>query len=178
MSRRGLAHGPIDEELAVLGLLASISGAVIGWVAQLGLFALLGQLLPSDVPPGGLLPAIAGIGTGLVALAGFALPPLAALGRVPPLRVLRRDMLPIPSSTWMVYGAALGALGLIMWRLSLDLQLTLALLGGGLITALLLGGFFLLQNVTRNEALAWAHACPAAQWATVEVRALAPCYVA
>jgi putative ABC transport system permease protein len=82
-----------------------------------------------DVPPGGLLPAIAGIGTGLVALAGFALPPLAALGRVPPLRVLRRDMLPIPSSTWMVYGAALFALGLIMWRLSLDLVLTFALLG-------------------------------------------------
>ena len=40
------------------------------------------------------------------------------------------------------------------------------------------GGIFLLQNVTRDEALAWAHACPAAQWATVEVRALAPCYVA
>ena len=42
----------------------------------------------------------------------------------------------------------------------------------------MVGGFFLLQNVTRDEALAWAHACPAAQWATVEVRALAPCYVA
>ena len=42
----------------------------------------------------------------------------------------------------------------------------------------MVGGFFLLQNVTFDEALAWAHACPAAQWATVEVRALAPCYVA
>lgn len=42
----------------------------------------------------------------------------------------------------------------------------------------MIGGFFLLQNVNRDQALAWAHACPAAQWATVEVRALAPCYVA
>lgn len=40
----------------------------------------------------------------------------------------------------------------------------------------MIGGFFLLQNVTRGEALAWAHACPAAQWCTVEVRALAPCF--
>ncbi|WP_310567040.1 YciI family protein [Hydrogenophaga sp.] len=40
----------------------------------------------------------------------------------------------------------------------------------------MVGGFFLLQNVTREEALAYAHACPAAQWCTVEVRALAPCF--
>ncbi|SEN06908.1 putative ABC transport system permease protein [Pseudomonas sp. ok272] len=143
-------------QLMVLGLLASLSGALIGWFAQLGLFALLGNLLPSDVPPGGLLPALAGIGTGLVALAGFALPPLAALGRVPPLRVLRRDMLPIPPSTWMVYGAALAALGLIMWRLSLDLVLTFALLGGGVIAALVLGGLLLLVLKSLRRLLARA----------------------
>lgn len=143
-------------QLAVLGLLASISGALLGWVAQLGLFALLHDLLPTTVPPGGLLPAIAGIGTGLVALAGFALPPLAALGRVPPLRVLRRDMLPIPSSSWVVYGAALGALGLIMWRLSLDLVLTFALLGGGVIAALVLGGLLLLVLQSLRRMLARA----------------------
>ncbi|WP_434629427.1 ABC transporter permease [Pseudomonas sp. Z1-29] len=143
-------------QLAVLGLLASISGALLGWVAQLGLFALLHDLLPTAVPPGGLLPAVAGIGTGLVALAGFALPPLAALGRVPPLRVLRRDMLPIPSSSWVVYGAALGALGLIMWRLSLDLVLTFALLGGGVIAALVLGGLLLLVLQSLRRMLARA----------------------
>jgi hypothetical protein len=40
----------------------------------------------------------------------------------------------------------------------------------------MVGGFFLLQNVTRAEAIAFAHECPAAQWCTVEVRALAPCF--
>ncbi|MBD9416603.1 ABC transporter permease [Pseudomonas sp. PDM16] len=131
-------------QLAMLGLLASLAGALLGWIGQLVLFKLLQGLLPPGVPPGGLLPALAGIATGLVALAGFALPPLAALGRVPPLRVLRRDLLPIPPSSWLVYGAALLALGLIMWRLSLDLKLTLGLLGGGLLATLLLGGILLL----------------------------------
>lgn len=40
----------------------------------------------------------------------------------------------------------------------------------------MVGGFFLLEGVSRDEALAIAQACPAAEWATVEVRALAPCY--
>ena len=143
-------------QLTMLGLLASVTGALLGWLAQLGLFALLHDLLPNDVPPGGVMPALAGMGTGLVALAGFALPPLAALGRVPPLRVLRRDILPIPASTWTVYGAALLALGLIMWRMSLDLVLTFALLGGGVIAALILGGLLLLALKGLRRGLARA----------------------
>lgn len=41
----------------------------------------------------------------------------------------------------------------------------------------MIGGFFLLQNVDREQALAIAARCPAAQWATVEVRRLAPCFM-
>lgn len=147
-------------QLAMLGLLACLAGALLGWIGQLVLFKLLQGLLPPGVPPGGLLPAIAGMATGLVALAGFALPPLAALGRVPPLRVLRRDLLPVPPSSWLVYGAALLALGLIMWRLSLDLKLTLGLLGGGLLATLLLGGVLLfglnaLRRLLARASLPW-----------------------
>jgi hypothetical protein len=40
----------------------------------------------------------------------------------------------------------------------------------------MIGGFFLLQNVDRAQAIALAAECPAALWATVEVRALAPCF--
>ncbi|HSX71569.1 MAG TPA: FtsX-like permease family protein, partial [Pseudomonas sp.] len=150
LSRRE-ALGLFGLQLAMLGLMASLAGALLGWVGQLVLFKLLQGLLPSGMPPGGLLPALAGMATGLVALAGFALPPLAALGRVPPLRVLRRDLLPVPPSSWLVYGAALAALGLIMWRLSLDLKLTLGLLGGGVLAALLLGGALLLgMNALRR----------------------------
>jgi hypothetical protein len=40
----------------------------------------------------------------------------------------------------------------------------------------MVGGFFLLDCETREEALAIAADCPAAAWATVEVRRAAPCY--
>jgi hypothetical protein len=40
----------------------------------------------------------------------------------------------------------------------------------------MIGGFFLLNCRTRGEALDIAARCPAAQWCTVEVRELAPCY--
>ena len=147
-------------QLALLGLVACLIGALLGWAGQHVLFYLLRGLIPDDLPPADLWPALAGMATGLVALAGFALPPLAALGRVPPLRVLRRDMLPVPVSSWLVYGAALVALGLIMWRLSLDLKLTLALLGGGLLAALLLGSLLLLglqslRRLLQRAALPW-----------------------
>jgi hypothetical protein len=40
----------------------------------------------------------------------------------------------------------------------------------------MIGGFFLLDCATREEALAIAAECPAAGWATIEVREAAPCY--
>ena len=40
----------------------------------------------------------------------------------------------------------------------------------------MVGGFFLLDCATRDEAVAIARECPAAEWATVEVRATGPCY--
>jgi hypothetical protein len=40
----------------------------------------------------------------------------------------------------------------------------------------MVGGFFLLNCDSREAALAIAAQCPAAEWATVEVRAVGPCY--
>lgn len=40
----------------------------------------------------------------------------------------------------------------------------------------MVGGFFLLDCATREEAVAIAAQCPAAEWATVEVRAVGPCF--
>jgi hypothetical protein len=40
----------------------------------------------------------------------------------------------------------------------------------------LVGGFFLLDCDDAEQAVAIAGECPAAEWATVEVRELGPCY--
>lgn len=41
----------------------------------------------------------------------------------------------------------------------------------------MIGGFFLVDCATRDEALELAALCPAAEWATIEVRETGPCYL-
>jgi hypothetical protein len=41
----------------------------------------------------------------------------------------------------------------------------------------MIGGFFVVDVATREEALRIAAECPAAEWATVEVRETGPCYL-
>jgi hypothetical protein len=40
----------------------------------------------------------------------------------------------------------------------------------------MVGGFFLVDCQTRAEAVTLARQCPAAEWCTVEVRSVGPCY--
>jgi hypothetical protein len=40
----------------------------------------------------------------------------------------------------------------------------------------MIGGFFLLTCDTREQAIGIARKCPAAEWATLEVRELGPCF--
>ncbi|MFP5349480.1 MAG: ABC transporter permease, partial [Gammaproteobacteria bacterium] len=89
--------------------------------------------------------------TGIVLLAGFALPPLSRLRHVPPLRVLRRDLAPLPVRGWVVYGAALAAVTLLMWRYTQSASLTAAVLAGAIAAASILGGVgFLLLRLARR----------------------------
>lgn len=147
-------------QLLVLALLASLIGTLIGWLTQFALFELLADLLPEDIPAGSLKPFIAGIATSIVMLAGFALPPLIALGRIAPLRVLRRDLIPIAPATWLLYGSVFIALAALMWQLNLDIRLTTALLLGGTGAAAVLGAglFFGLKSIRfwlAKRSLAW-----------------------
>ncbi|MDP2112118.1 MAG: ABC transporter permease [Thiobacillus sp.] len=103
-------------QLLTLGLLGSLGGVAVGALMQQ---ALAGLILPDAVtrlPSLGLAPVGVAVASGLLALAGAALPALMRLIRVPPLRVLRRDLPPLPVAAWLgaaVSGSAL--LGLIAW---------------------------------------------------------------
>ena len=138
-------------QMLLLGLSGSLVGAALGWIAQIGLVALLGELLPLTPPPAGPLPLLLGVATGLITLTGFALPPVLRLRQVPPLRVLRRDLAPLPARAWLVYGLALLTLLALMWRYTADPRLTLIVAGGAAASALsMLGAAFALLLFTRR----------------------------
>ncbi|AGA90345.1 putative ABC-type transport system involved in lysophospholipase L1 biosynthesis, permease component [Thioflavicoccus mobilis 8321] len=116
--------------LAGFGLIAGIAGSLLGFLAQFGLAALLGSLFNTDLPMPSLRPIAVGIGTGLVALLGFALPPLLQLARVPPLHVLRRDLgAPRLSAALALMTAAAAFALLVFWQAG-DPQLAWKLLVG------------------------------------------------
>jgi len=116
--------------LLMFGLLASLAGCLVGYFGQQGLIALLHDWFGADLPPASWKPVGVGIGTGMIALAGFALPPLLQLARVPPLRVLRRDLGAPRLSVAIAAGAAAAALVLlVLWQAG-DLELAGKLLAG------------------------------------------------
>lgn len=134
-------------------LFAVLAGALLG----AGVATLLGQML-GDLLPGGapLLafwrPLLTGMATATLTLAGFALPALLALGRVSPLRVLRRDLLPPSWSVYVIMGSAWLALLLLMMLETGQPRLTLTVMAGGTVLALLSwrGLVFLLGALRRR----------------------------
>ena len=117
-------------QFAALGVAASVVGCIVALGGQQLLVMLLGAMVSTDLPPPGWLPAVAAMSTVLLMLLGFALPPLFALSRVPPLRVLRRDigMPRAGGALAYVLGAATVAL-LIGWQAQ-DIKTGAIMVGG------------------------------------------------
>jgi len=102
-------------ELMLLGLFACAVGVALAFGLQWAVGAWLAQKLGLSIPPAGWLPALQGIGVGMVVLLAFGAPPVLALRRVPALRVLRRDLDPTEPSAWLVALAGFGGLALLLW---------------------------------------------------------------
>jgi putative ABC transport system permease protein len=91
---------------------------------------LLAGLVGAALPAATAWPAVFGIGVGLTLLFGFGLPPVLQLARVPPLRVIRRDMGALKPASAAVLGA--GVLGFVALLLAVasDIRLGLIAVGG------------------------------------------------
>ncbi len=127
-------------ELTLLALLAAAVGAALGFLAQAGLAALLKELIRGDLPPPTLAPALLGLATAAIILVGFALPPLLQLKRVPPARVLRRNLEPPPLRYAAAYLFALGALCALLFALVRDARLVAYVAIGTVVTIAVLYG--------------------------------------
>jgi putative ABC transport system permease protein len=127
-------------ELTFLALLAAAVGAALGFLAQAGLAALLKELIRGELPPPTLAPALLGLATAAIILVGFALPPLLQLKRVPPARVLRRNLEPPPLRYAAAYLFALGGLCALLFALVRDARLVAYVAVGTVITVAVLYG--------------------------------------
>jgi putative ABC transport system permease protein len=138
-------------QLLALAFGAALLGAGLGYLAQEWLLRTIrGLLAVTDLPSASFMPLAIGFVTAIAVLAGFALPPLLQLVRVPALRVLRRDVGPPPPLVLVAFGPAIAVvLLLIYWvvpQIKLFLYFTaglaafvLALTGAGLLLVSLAG---------------------------------------
>jgi putative ABC transport system permease protein len=117
-------------QFVVLGVGASLAGCVIALGGQQFLVGLLGPVVRAELPPPGPVPALAAIATGLLLLFGFALPPLIALSRVPPLRVLRRELGVPRAGGVLAYALGAAVIALLIGAAAQDATTGLIMIGG------------------------------------------------
>lgn len=117
-------------EFACVGLVASVAGVVLGFLVHHGFVVLLAGLVEAALPAPSVWPALFGIGVGLTLLFAFGLPPVLQLARVPPLRVIRRDVGALKPASLVVLGAGTAGFVALLLAVSSDLTLGLIAVGG------------------------------------------------
>lgn len=126
-------------QLVVLGLVASIVGILVGYLAQWGLAVFLAPLAGIKLPEPSLWPALLGLVTGMVTLLGFAIPPILQLKNVPALRVLRRDLGGLRIKTLSAYVIGILAFTFLVFFQTQNLKMAVAIIGGLVLVLVLIG---------------------------------------
>ncbi|TNF58984.1 MAG: FtsX-like permease family protein [Burkholderiales bacterium] len=117
-------------EFILVGLLASVLGLALGYGVHHVFVVLLAGLVEAGLPAPGLGPVWLGLGMGLTLMVAFGLPPVLQLARVPPLRVIRRDVGQLkPASLAVLLLGVAGFAGLLLMA-SRDLKLGGIAVGG------------------------------------------------
>ena len=160
---RRLTLGLASLQLLAVAVLAAVMGASVGYAAQAWLlYALRGLLVSTALPPVSWSPVGMGFLTAIALLAGFALPPLLQLSRVPAIRVLRRDIGPPPPLLLLAFGPAIAVIMLLIYWVVLDGKLFLGFAAGlaAFVALLALTGALLVMAAGRLRAgagVAWRY---------------------
>ncbi len=117
-------------QFLVLGLVACGVGVVLALVGQQLLMLLMSAVVATPLPPPTWTPGVIAFCTGFLLLFGFALPPLVALSKVPPLRVLRRDLPRPRAGGLLAYGAGAATVALLIGVQAREVQAGLIMVGG------------------------------------------------
>jgi putative ABC transport system permease protein len=149
-------------QLVCVAVLVTLVGTALGYLAQAGLAWLLRDLIRADLPAPGVSTAWLGLVTAVTILIGFALPPMLQLKRVPPARVLRRNLEPPPLRYAAVHLFAIGAVLALLYWLVRDGQLVTVVAAGigGTFLALAVAGWLLVKALTplrRGVGVAWRY---------------------
>lgn len=149
-------------QLSIIVAAAGVVGCAIGYVAQLGLTALLADFVEARLPDASLTGAVLGPLTALAVAVGCAFPPLLQLGGVPPARVLRQDIGPPALRYTIVYGMAAAAVTALLYVLFGDLELIAYLLAGSAATFFVLyfagrALVLVLQRLRGSVGVAWRY---------------------
>ncbi|MDW8335412.1 MAG: FtsX-like permease family protein [Tepidimonas sp.] len=169
----GLAQGTMARAytvaLGMAGLAAALVGLVLGWAVHFVFAWWLGDLLQVQLPAPGWMPVALGLGVGLSLMATFGLPPVLQLARVPPLRVMRRDVGAPRPAAWGVVAAGGVGLALLLVLAARDLRLGAMAVAG---FALALGLFAAVAWLVLR-ALRWLLRRGGPAWWTLATRQLA-----
>lgn len=150
-------------QLLAVAVLAAAIGSAVGYAAQAWLiYALRGLLASGSLPSASLVPVGLGFLTAVALLAGFALPPLLQLSRVPAIRVLRRDIGPPRPLMLLAFGPATVVVAVLIYWVVLDWKLFLDFAVGLLAFIALLGlaGVLLVAGAGRlrqRAGVAWRY---------------------
>jgi putative ABC transport system permease protein len=183
VSQRSMAAGYVLE-FAIVGLVASGLGVLLGFAVHFGFVLLLAGLVESSLPAPSIWPVLFGLGMGLTLLAAFGLPPVLQLAQVPPLRVIRRDVGGLKAASGGVLLLGMMGFAALLMAVSRDAVLGGIAVGGFLGAVLLFAGLsyvavkLLRKSVNETTAPRWLvlatrqiSARPA--YAVVQVSALA-----
>ncbi len=162
--------GAFALEFLGLGLLASGAGIAAGLAMHLVFVALLGSLVPAGLPAPGGWPALFGLGVGLTLLLGFGLPPVLQLAKVPPLRVIRRDVGGLRPASAGVLLAGAASFAALLLAVARDATLGLIAVGGFAAALALFALFAWLAVVALRRAVPEARA---PRWLVLATRQIA-----